>query len=154
MTGEKTEPILIQAYQTAKTDLNASLSKLDTSAISLAPRDGVEKAPVAFSNKSKVSLRKNYGKLLDCPQVGQSLTKVPLEYVELKNLKASEDPALPITETYFAMPLYQLLNEEMINFDSPDLPKDDLDFLCQRYSDDLYLDTPDLSAKERKEIQF
>ena len=154
MTGEKTEPILIQAYQTAKTDLNASLSKLDTSAISLAPRDGVEKAPVAFSNKSKVSLRKNYSKLLDCPQVGQSLTKVPLEYVELKNLKASEDPALPITETYFAMPLYQLLNEEMINFDSPDLPKDDLDFLCQRYSDDLYLDMPDLSAKERKEIQF
>ena len=32
------------------------------------------------------------------------------------------------------MPLYQILNEEMIDYDKPELPRDDLNFLCQRYS--------------------
>ena len=70
----------------------------------------------------------------------------------LSNLKINEDPMLPITENYFAMPLFQILNEEMINFDSPDLPKDDLEFLCERYSDEPYMDSPDLTDKERKEV--
>lgn len=92
--------------------------------------DAPEKATVSFRNKSKISLLSNYEKLLNCPQVSQSLTKVPIEFVELKNLKSDEDPNLPITDSYFSLPLYQILNQEMINFDSPDLPKDDLEFLC------------------------
>ena len=52
---------------------------------------------------------------------------------------------LPITDSYFSMPLFQILNEEMINFDSPDLPKDNLEFLCERYSDERYMDEPDLT---------
>ena len=109
---------------------------------------------ISFQNKSKVSLIQNHANLLNCPQVNQSLSKVPLECVVLKNLKASEDPMLPITDSYFSMPLFQILNEEMINFDSPDLPKDNLDFLCTRYSDDKYMDESELSTLERKEIQF
>ena len=61
---------------------------------------------------------------------------------------------LPVTESYFSMPLYQILNEEMINFDSPDLPKDDLEFLCQRYSDERILESPDMTPRERKETWF
>ena len=43
---------------------------------------------------------------------------------------------MPITETYFSMPLFHLLNPEMINLNSPCLPVDDIEFLCQRYSDE------------------
>ena len=32
------------------------------------------------------------------------------------------------------MPLYQILNEEMVDYDKPELPRNDLEFLCQRYS--------------------
>ena len=79
---------------------------------------------------------------------------MPLEYVVLMNLKSSDDPVTPVTDSYFAMPLYQLFNEEMINFDSPDLPKDDLEFLCQRYSDEKALDCEDNTSKETKEVWF
>jgi hypothetical protein len=112
-----------------------------------------EKKPISFRNKSKISLSSNYEKLLDCPQVNQSLTKVPIEFVVLHNLKASDDPLIPVTEGYFAMPLYQVLNDEMINFDSPDLPSNDLKFLCERYSDDTIFDA-DLTEQEKKDAWF
>ena len=124
-----------------KDDKKQILAQLDNSVLSNTTIfDGPEKPPIVFRNKSKISLLSNYKELLSCMQVSQSLTKVPIEYVELKNLKASSDYGLPVTESYFSMPLYQILNDEMINFNSPDLPKDDIDFLCERYSDDLYLD--------------
>ena len=48
------------------------------------------------------------------------------------------------------MPLYQTLNPEIINFDSPDLTKRHLDFLSYRYSDR----TPDVpfpyNCKDKK----
>lgn len=44
------------------------LAKLDTSVLSTTmPLDGPDKGPIAFRNKSKISLTSNYEKLLDCP---------------------------------------------------------------------------------------
>ena len=44
------------------------LAKLDTSVLSTTmPLDGPDKRPIAFRNKSKISLTSNYEKLLDCP---------------------------------------------------------------------------------------
>ena len=54
-----------------------------------------------------------------------------------------------ITDQYFAMPLYQLLNEEMIDFDKPELPRDDLDFLCQRYSSEALEFQEGISKQDR-----
>ena len=51
------------------------------------------------------------------------------------------------------MPLYHVLNDEMINFDSPDLPSNDLKFLCERYSDDAIFDA-DLTQQEKKGAWF
>ena len=84
---------------------------LDTSIISdktveIAYESESDRPGISFQNKSKVSLIQNHANLLNCPQVNQSITKVPLECVVLKNLKSSEDPMLPITESYFSMPLF------------------------------------------------
>jgi len=35
-----------------------------------------------------------------------------------------------ITDQYFAMPLYQIFNDEMVDYDKPELPRSDLEFLC------------------------
>ena len=114
--------------------------------------DGPVRPPIYFRNKSRVSLLSFYKSVFEHTQVDQSLSKVPIEYIELKNLKVNKYFEVPITESFFSMPLYQILNDEMINFDSHELPRDDLDFLCHRYSDESYLDTPDLTASERKEL--
>lgn len=92
--------------------------------------DGEIREPISFRNKSKVFLLNNYKELLNYQQVSQSLSKVPIEYVELRSLKLESDTPMPITETYFSMPLFHLFNQEMINFNSPELPVDDLEFLC------------------------
>ena len=109
---------------------------------------------ISFRNKSRVSLHSYFESLLDCQQVNQSLSKVPSEYIVLHNLKEDEDPIMSVTEAYFSMPLYQLLNEEMINFDSQELPKDDLPFLCERYSDEQVFVEDDSPPKERKQVWF
>lgn len=96
-------------------------------------------------------MQRYYRKLFDCQQVNQSLAKVPIEYVTLKNLKGSQDPYQQVYETYFSIPLFQLLNDEMINFDSPDLPVDDLPFLCARYSNEPALLDDVNSPQEEKE---
>lgn len=72
----------------------------------------------------------------------QKLSEVPIEAIYLvqhgsgPNAGAwGEKPSSwSITDQYFSMPLYQILNEEMIDYDKPELPRDDLNFLCQRYS--------------------
>ena len=134
------------ASSSAETPKSTDDSKLDTSILShqslasvvstVPGEDPLEiREPILFRNLSKISLLNYAEKLLDCPQVNQSLSRVPIEFVVLKNLKSKEDPMIPVTESYFAMPLYHVLNEEMINFDSPDLPNNDLPFLCDRYAD-------------------
>jgi len=128
---------------------------LDTSVLSNTMGfEGQERAPIFFRSKSTITLLANSKQLLDCPQVNQSLARVPIEYVVLKNLKKDSDPQLPVTDAYFSMPLYHLLNQEQINFNSPDLPHDDLEFLCQRYSDEAAFVTGDESAAELREVQF
>lgn len=47
------------------------------------------------------------------------------------------------------MPLYQIFNEEMIDFDKPELPRDDLEFLCQRYSPEILEHSEEMSAEKR-----
>lgn len=59
-----------------------------------------------------------------------------------------------ITDQYFAMPLYQVLNEEMINFDNLELPRDDLEFLCDRYSAQKADISADLSKQEKQELLY
>ena len=54
-----------------------------------------------------------------------------------------------ITDQYFSMPLYQIFNEEMIDFDKPELPRDDLEFLCQRYSPEVLEHSEEMSAEKR-----
>ena len=50
------------------------------------------------------------------------------------------------------MPLYQILNEEMIDFDKPELPKDDLEFLCKRYSSEECKLSDGIGKQEKQQI--
>ena len=53
------------------------------------------------------------------------------------------------------MPLFHLFNQEMINLNSPCLPVDDVEFLCQRYSDEAVMDfEEDETAAVKKDTWY
>lgn len=52
------------------------------------------------------------------------------------------------------MPLYQVLNQEMIDYDKPEIPRDDIEYLCERYSSEEAKLSEDMSKKERQEALF
>ena len=90
------------------------------------------------------------------------MSKVPLEVITLQvqstNGSAWNDRLnqFTITDQYFAMPLYQLLNDEMIDFDKPELPRDDLEFLTQRYCSLSKVDGDEssMTRQEKQEAYF
>ena len=87
-------------------------------------------------NKFKLSLLKTTERAFDGRQrVDQSLSEVPVQFIEMHQIVPPREENVRINDTYFSMPLYQTLNPEIINFDSPDLDKKYLDFLCYRYTD-------------------
>ena len=88
-------------------------------------------------HKVRSTLLKNADKIFTFQQVNQSALSVPPETLVLKEHKNLDYTGLsqfPVTEQYFAVPLYMVFSEEMIDLEDPYLPKNNLDWLCERYS--------------------
>ena len=110
---------------------------------------------MVIQHKFRTSLLKRADKLFPFQQVDQSLGAVPPEAIVLrehKNYDWDRQSVFPVTEQYFAAPLCELLTEEMVDFDDHHLPKDNLGFLCKRYSAREAEIPEGTSRKRRNEI--
>ena len=127
---EKKEEVEVEKEKDAQEAEVEQVEELDDDADS-------GRTTMVLQHKFRTTLLKRADKLFSFQQVDQSLDAVPPEAIVLrehKNYDWDRQSVFPVTEQYFAAPLCELLNEEMIDFDDPHLPKDNLLFLCQRYS--------------------
>lgn len=83
-----------------------SVAKLEINDMTVGIDDIAPPKPISFRNKSKMYLLGNSKALLEQQQVDQSLTQVPIEYVVLRKFRLDSDPNMPMTETFFSMPLH------------------------------------------------